>query len=120
MATRGGYQREGERRERKCGKEEIFFIRDLLTYTKRDGKNSNGHRENLCRRNSKWEGRFPGSNIRGKGIEEGYRGGQGVGLGELVKGSNIKGEGFFWRRAQEQDRRYWGVGELVKAGGSGG
>ena len=46
-------------------------------------------RENLCRRNSKSEGRFPGSNIRGKGIEEGYRGGQGVGLGELVKGSNI-------------------------------
>ena len=86
MATRGGYQREGGRRERKCGKEEI---RDLLTCTKRDGKNSNGHRENLCRRNSKWEGRFPGSNIRGKGIEEGYRGGQGVGLGELVKGSNI-------------------------------
>ena len=38
MATRGGYQREGERRGRKCGKEEIFFIRDLLTYTKRDGK----------------------------------------------------------------------------------
>ena len=120
MATRGGYQREGERRERKCGKEEIFFIRDLLTETKRDGKNSNGHRENLGRRNSKWEGRFPGSNIRGKGKEEGYRGGQGVGLGELVKGSNIKGEGYFWRRAQEQDRRSLGVGELVKAGGSGG
>ena len=86
MATRGGYQREGERRERKCGKEEIFFIRDLLTCTKRDGKT---HRENLCRRNNKWEARFPGSNIRGKGIEEGYSEGQGVGLGELVKGSNI-------------------------------
>ena len=37
-----------------------------------------------------------------------------------MKGSNIKGEGFFWRRAQEQDRRGLGVGELVKAGGSGG
>ena len=73
MATRGGYQREGERRERKCGKEEIFFIRDLLTYTKRDGINSNGHRENLCRRKSKWEGRFLGSNIKGEGIRDGCR-----------------------------------------------
>ena len=35
-------------------------------------------------------------------------------MGELVKGSNIKGEGFFWRWAREQDRSYWGVGELVK------
>ena len=60
------------------------------------------------------------SRFKYKRIEEGYRGGQGVGLGELVKGSNINGRDFFWRRAQEQDRSYWGVGELVKAGGSGG